>query len=59
MAKDTLPVTEPGSHVATHRGYADGRIIEPGEAVPAGYAVAEEWMAEAAAPAAAADSAAD
>jgi len=45
MAKaDTLPMTGPGSHVATQRGYADGRIIEPGEAVPHGIAVADEWM---------------
>ena len=50
MAKNEAPeheITEPGSHVATHRGYAAGTIIEPGEPVPAGIAVAEEWMAPA------------
>jgi len=41
------PQTSPGSHVATRRGYASGAIIEPGEPVPAGIAVAEEWMAPA------------
>lgn len=49
------PMTTPGSHVATKRGYADGRIIEVGEAVPAGYAVADEWMAPASAEAPATD----
>lgn len=38
-------LTAPGSHVATHRGYASGTIIEPGDPVPAGIAVADEWMA--------------
>lgn len=52
-------MTEPGSHVATQRGYAGGVIVEPGELVPAGIAVAEEWMAPAAAPAAPAAPAAE
>ena len=39
-------LTEPGSHVATFPGYADGRVIAPGEPVPHGIPVAEEWMAE-------------
>jgi hypothetical protein len=51
-APEALPQTSPGSHVATRRGYAAGTIIEPGEPVPAGIAVAEEWMAAAAEPAA-------
>lgn len=42
-------MTEPGSHVATRAGYADGRIIAEGEAVPHGIAFAEEWMAPVAA----------
>lgn len=45
---ETYPQTDHGTHVATRRGYAEGRVIEPGEAVPAGIAVAEEWMVEAA-----------
>ena len=47
MAEEKLELTKPGSHVATQRGYADGRIIEEGEPVPAGYPVADEWMAAA------------
>jgi hypothetical protein len=42
MAKEV--VTSEGSHVATRRGYAAGRIIEEGEDVPEGVTFAEEWM---------------
>lgn len=37
-------MTGVNTHVATHRGYAHGRIIEPGEFVPHEIAVADEWM---------------
>lgn len=37
--------TEAGSHVATQEGYAAGTVIEAGQPVPPGIAVAEEWMA--------------
>lgn len=40
-------ITKPGSHVAKARGYAAGRIIDPGEPVPDGIPVAEEWMVKA------------
>lgn len=43
MAKDPEN-TGVNSHVATRRGYAGGRIIEPGEFVPHDIAVSEEWM---------------
>lgn len=52
MAKDKVEaapeheMTGVNSHIATQRGYAARRIIEPGEFVPHGIAVAEEWMAE-------------
>lgn len=36
--------TGPNTHRATQRGYADGQLIEPGQFVPAGVAVSDEWM---------------
>lgn len=42
---DKVKETGTGTHTATRRGYAAGRIIEAGEIVPDGIAVAEEWMA--------------
>lgn len=39
-------LTKADSHVATARGYASGVIIEPGEQVPEGIPVSNEWMAE-------------
>ena len=48
MAKQTEAaeheLTGVNTHVATHRGYAHGHIVEPGEYVPHGIAVADEWM---------------
>lgn len=49
--KREVVLTEAGSHVAVKRGHAAGRIIEVGEAVPAGVPVSdyhgegyEGWM---------------
>lgn len=47
MAEQKTVTTGEGTHLATRRGYAAGRIIEDGEPVPAGIAFHESWMAEA------------
>lgn len=39
--------TTENSHRATQRGYADGRIIERGEFVPAGITTSDVWMVSA------------
>ena len=40
----TKALTKTNSHRAIERGYAGGDLVEPGELVPAGIPVSDEWM---------------
>lgn len=42
--KKAPPLTKPGSHIATERGYSKGILIEPGQLVPTETPVSDRWM---------------